>query len=40
MVQRGLWQTCFDNAVANAVVEVNKTTLSALHIQSGNRSKT
>jgi UrcA family protein len=36
---RRLWQTCFDNAVANAVGQVDKTMVSALHIQTTNRSK-
>jgi UrcA family protein len=40
MTHRQLWQTCFDNAVANAVGQINKTTVSALHIQTVNRSKT
>jgi UrcA family protein len=40
MTHRHLWKTCFDNAVANAVGQINKTTVSALHIQTVNRSKT
>jgi UrcA family protein len=39
MTRRRLWQTCFDGAVANAVRQVNKTTVSALHIQTIGRSK-
>jgi UrcA family protein len=37
--RRQLWESCFNNAVANAVGEVNKTMLSALHVQAVNRSK-
>jgi UrcA family protein len=33
------WEKCFNNAVANAVGQVDKTTLSALHVQTVNRSK-
>jgi UrcA family protein len=40
LIYRSLWQTCVDNAVANAVGQVNKTTVSALHIQTVNRPKT
>jgi UrcA family protein len=32
------WQTCFDLAVDTAVVEVNKTMVSALHNQMANRA--
>ena len=39
MSRRRLWQTCFDNAVANAVVQVDKTMVSALHIQTINRAR-
>lgn len=34
------WQNCFDNAVANAVRQINKTTVSALHAQATYRPKT
>jgi UrcA family protein len=34
-----LWEKCFNNAVANAVGEIDKTMLSALHVQSVNQSK-
>jgi UrcA family protein len=39
LIQNGLWQSCFDNAVSAAVGQVNKTTVSALHSQMINRSK-
>jgi len=39
MSRRHLWANCFNNDIANAVVAVDKTTLSALHVQVGNRSK-
>jgi UrcA family protein len=29
-----LWQTCFDRAVASAVVQVNRTSLTTLHKQT------
>jgi UrcA family protein len=35
----GLWKNCFDDAMTNAVGQVNKTMLSALHAQTVNRSK-
>jgi len=34
-----LWKKCFNNAVADAVGEIGATRLSALHIQTVNRSK-
>jgi len=34
-----LWQTCFDQAVAAAVVQVNKPSLTTLHSQTVKRSK-
>jgi UrcA family protein len=34
-----LWQTCFDQAVAAAVVQVNRPSLTTLHNQTVNRSK-
>jgi UrcA family protein len=39
MSRRRLWQNCFDSAVANAVVKVDKTMVSALHIQTINRAR-
>jgi len=39
MTRRRLWQNCINDAVANAVVQVDKTTLSSLHVQVVNRSK-
>jgi UrcA family protein len=33
------WQTCFDQAVAAAVVQVNRPSLTALHNQTVDRSK-
>jgi UrcA family protein len=33
-----LWQTCFDRAVASAVVQVNRTSLTTLHNQTVIRS--
>jgi UrcA family protein len=33
------WKNCFNNALANAVGQVDKTTVSALHVQAVNRSK-
>ena len=36
---RRLWQTCFDQAVAAAVEQVNKPSLTTLHNQTVNRSK-
>jgi UrcA family protein len=40
MTHQRLWQNCFDNAVANAVRQINKTTVSALHAQATYRPKT
>jgi UrcA family protein len=37
--QQRHWHHCFDHAVDAAVAEVNKTTVSALHNQMVNRSK-
>jgi UrcA family protein len=37
--RKSRWQSCFDTAVASAVAQVNKTTVSALHNQTINRSK-
>jgi UrcA family protein len=37
--QQLLWNDCFNNAVTNAVGQVDKTMLSALHVQAANRSK-
>jgi UrcA family protein len=34
-----LWQTCFDQAVAAAVVQVNRPGLTTLHNRTVNRSK-
>jgi UrcA family protein len=34
LTQRSHWQRCFDNAVASAVAQVNKTTVTALHNQT------
>ena len=34
-----LWQACFDQAVATAVVQVNKSGLTTLHNQAVNRSR-
>jgi UrcA family protein len=34
LAQRGNWQRCFNNAVASAVAQVNKTTVTALHNQT------
>jgi UrcA family protein len=36
---RRLWQTCFDQAVSAAVVEVNRPGLTSLHNQAVARSK-
>ena len=36
--EKKLWQTCFDKAVATAVVQVNRTSVSALHNQTVNHS--
>ena len=35
---KSLWQSCFDSAVASAVVRVNKTRVTALHNQTVNHS--
>ena len=34
-----LWQTCFDSAVATAVAQVNRSSVTTLHNQAVNRSK-
>ena len=34
-----LWQSCFDQAVAAAVVQIDRPGLTALHNQAVNRSK-
>jgi UrcA family protein len=34
-----LWQSCFDSAVAAAIAQVNRSSLTALHNQGVNRSK-
>jgi UrcA family protein len=39
MSRQRQWEKCFNNAVANAVGQVDKTMLSALHVQAVNRSK-
>jgi UrcA family protein len=39
MSRQRLWKNCFNNALANAVGQVDKTTLSTLHVQAVNRSK-
>jgi UrcA family protein len=39
MARRRQWQECFNNAVADAVGQVNKSMLSALHAQALNRSR-
>ena len=33
-----LWKSCFDKAVASAVVQINKSTVTALHNQAVNHS--
>jgi UrcA family protein len=38
LIQQSLWQSCVDNAVASAVVRVNKTRVTALHNQTVNHS--
>jgi UrcA family protein len=38
LTQKRLWQTCFDNAVAAAVVQINKSSVTALHNQTVNHS--
>ena len=37
--RRLVWETCINNAVADAVQQVDKTMLSALHVRAVNRSK-
>jgi UrcA family protein len=32
--EKKLWQSCFDKAVANAVVQVDKSRVTALHNQT------
>ena len=39
IAHRVVWEDCFNNAVAAAVGQVGKTTLSAVHVQAVNRSK-
>jgi len=34
-----LWQSCFDNAVAGAVTQINRSGLTTLHNQTVSRSK-
>ena len=36
--QKNLWRACFDNALASAVVQINKTSVTALHNQTVNHS--
>ena len=38
LIQKKLWQGCFDKAVASAVEQVNKTRLTALHNQLVNHT--
>jgi len=38
LTQRSNWQRCFNNAVASAVAQVNKTTVTALHNQTAGHS--
>jgi UrcA family protein len=38
-LRRSLWQGCFDNAVTAAVVQVNKTRVTALHNQADPRKR-
>jgi UrcA family protein len=38
LVQKNLWQSCFDNAVASAVVQINRSSVTALHNQIVNHS--
>ena len=38
LTEKKLWQGCFDNAVAGAVVQVNKTRVTALHNQMTNHT--
>jgi UrcA family protein len=37
--RRRVWENCFNDTVASAVGQVDKTMLSALHVQAINRSK-
>lgn len=39
-IEKKLWQGCFDQAVASAVLQVNKTRVTALHNQIVNRTTT
>jgi UrcA family protein len=39
MARQRQWKNCFNNALATAVGQVDKTTVSALHVQAVNRSK-
>jgi UrcA family protein len=39
MSRQRQWKSCFNNALATAVGQVDKTMLSALHVQAVNRSK-
>jgi UrcA family protein len=36
---RHLWQSCFDNAMADAVGQIDKTMVSALYVHNVNRTK-
>src|SRR5271163_236429 len=38
LIQKRIWQVCFDKAVANAVVQVNKARVTALHNQMVNHT--
>jgi UrcA family protein len=38
LIQKSLWRSCFDNAVAAAVLRVNKPNVTALHNQSVSHS--
>jgi UrcA family protein len=38
LIQKSLWRSCFDNAVAAAVAQVNKAGVTALHNQTVNHS--
>jgi UrcA family protein len=38
LIEKKLWQGCFDKAVASAVVQVNKTRVTALHNQIVNHT--
>jgi UrcA family protein len=38
LTEKKFWQDCFDNAVANAVVQVNKARVTALHNQIVNHT--